>query len=119
LKTTNGVNIGSFYVIDSQPDITLTFSHKQILGNIADAVMEYMETSRQSLEANCLTRLLAGLNTFVQGEPGSDDWSTPASPSVDARTDSQSGDPSPGVPGDSGVEHANQDQSSASVSTRK
>lgn len=33
--------------------------------------MEYLETSRQSLEANRLTKLLAGLNTFVQGEPTS------------------------------------------------
>lgn len=34
--------------------------------------MEYMETSRQSLEANRLTRLLSGLNSFVQGEASSD-----------------------------------------------
>lgn len=74
--------------------------------------MEYMETSGQPLEASRLTRLLAGLNTFVQGEPGSDDWSTPASPNVDVRTDSQSGDYTPGVPGDLGVEHTDQDLSS-------
>ncbi|KAJ5642820.1 CheY-like superfamily [Penicillium lividum] len=72
LRTTNGTNIGSLYVIDPRPEHRLSDSQKEMLGNIADAVMEYLETSRQSLEANRLTKLLAGLNTFVQGEDTSD-----------------------------------------------
>lgn len=72
LRTANGINIGSLYVIDPRPDLYLSDSHKRTLGNIADAVMEYMETSRQSLEANRLTRLLSGLNSFVQGQASSD-----------------------------------------------
>ncbi|KAJ5295019.1 hypothetical protein PENANT_c037G00730 [Penicillium antarcticum] len=72
LKTVNGINIGSLYVIDPRPNRRLGDSHKETLGNIADAVMEYLETSRQSLEANRLTKLLAGLNTFVQGASSSD-----------------------------------------------
>ncbi|KAJ6114783.1 CheY-like superfamily [Penicillium sp. IBT 16267x] len=71
LKTPNGTNIGSLYVIDPQPDHCLADLEKETLGNIADAVMEYLETSRQSLEANRLTKVLAGLNAFVQGEPTS------------------------------------------------
>ncbi|KXG45518.1 CheY-like superfamily [Penicillium griseofulvum] len=72
LRTGNGINIGSLYVIDPQPNLRLDDSHKQTLGNIADAVMEYLETSRHSLESSRLTRLLAGLNTFVQGAASSD-----------------------------------------------
>ncbi|KAJ5646741.1 CheY-like superfamily [Penicillium lividum] len=72
LKTGNGINIGSLYVIDPRPDHNISDLHKETLGTIADAVMEYLETSRQSLEANRLTKLLAGLNTFVQGSAGSE-----------------------------------------------
>ncbi|KAJ5639483.1 CheY-like superfamily [Penicillium longicatenatum] len=72
LKTPNGTNIGSLYVIDPRPNHCLADLEKEMLGNIADAVMEYLETSRQSLEANRLTKLLAGLNAFVQGESTSD-----------------------------------------------
>ncbi|KAJ5436903.1 CheY-like superfamily [Penicillium cf. griseofulvum] len=72
LRTGNGINIGSLYVIDPRPNLHLGDSHKETLGNIADAVMEYLETSRHSLESNRLTKLLAGLNTFVQGEASSD-----------------------------------------------
>lgn len=72
LRTGNGINIGSLYVIDPRPDRRLDDSHKESLGNIADAVMEYLETSRQSLEAKRLTKLLTGLNTFVQGTANSD-----------------------------------------------
>ncbi|EPS35025.1 hypothetical protein PDE_09990 [Penicillium oxalicum 114-2] len=82
LKTPSGVNIGSLYVIDPRPDLNLDASHQAILGNLADTVMEYLETSRQSLEANRLTKLLAGLNTFVQGETEPDGWSTSASATV-------------------------------------
>ncbi|KAJ5466548.1 hypothetical protein N7539_009504 [Penicillium diatomitis] len=82
LKTTNGVNIGSLYVIDPRPHLELNTSHQTILGGLADTIMEYLETSRQSLEANRLTKLLAGLNTFVQGEAEPDSWSTSASSSV-------------------------------------
>lgn len=72
LKSSNGINIGSLYVVDPRPDHRLDESQKETLGNIADAVMEYLETSRQSLEANRLTKLLAGLNNFVQGAASSD-----------------------------------------------
>ncbi|KAF3401959.1 Hybrid signal transduction histidine kinase J [Penicillium rolfsii] len=72
LTTANGINIGSLYVIDPRPDLRLTEAHRETLGTIADAVMDYMETSRQSLEADRLTRLLSGLSSFVQGEDNSD-----------------------------------------------
>ncbi|KAJ6119389.1 CheY-like superfamily [Penicillium sp. IBT 18751x] len=67
LITSNDITIGSLYVIDPRPNISLTESHKETLGTIANAVMEYMETSRQSLEADRLAKVLSGLNSFVQG----------------------------------------------------
>lgn len=36
----------SLYVIDSRTNHRLSDSHKETLGNIVDAVMEYLETSR-------------------------------------------------------------------------
>ncbi|CEJ59820.1 hypothetical protein PMG11_08424 [Penicillium brasilianum] len=72
LTTSNGINIGSLYVIDPRPNLPLTEAHRETLGSIADAVMDYMETSRQSLEAERLTKLLSGLSTFVQGEDNAD-----------------------------------------------
>lgn len=72
LTTSNGINIGSLYVIDPRPGLRLTEAHRETLGTIADAVMDYMETSRQSLEADRLTKLLSGLSSFVQGEANPD-----------------------------------------------
>lgn len=76
LTTSNGINIGSLYVIDPRPNLSMPASQKETLGNIADAVMEYLETSRQSLEGQRLTKVLSGLNTFVQGEDNSDSSSS-------------------------------------------
>ena len=59
-------------MIDPRPDITLTPTHIETLGSIADAVMDYLETSRQSLESHRLAKVLSGLNTFVQGDDGDD-----------------------------------------------
>lgn len=77
-------------MIDPQPDLPLNSSHRKILGNVADAVMEYMETSRRSLEADRLTSLLTGLSTFVQGENGSDDSHLPARLGVDIQEQTKS-----------------------------
>lgn len=77
--TTAGINIGSLYVIDPRPDICLTEFHKETLGVIADAVMEYLETSRRSLEGGRLANLLTGLNSFVQGEARLDPINEPLS----------------------------------------
>jgi hypothetical protein len=72
LITANGINIGSLYVIDPRPNLSLSDSHKETLGTIADAVMDYMEASRQSLEAKRFSQLLSGLNSFVQGDASSE-----------------------------------------------
>ncbi|RAL08742.1 hybrid sensor histidine kinase/response regulator [Aspergillus homomorphus CBS 101889] len=79
LTTSNGINIGSLYVIDPRPNLTLTASHKENLGVIATAVMEYLETSRQSLESTRLMKVLSGLNSFVQNH-GHEESSTAAIP---------------------------------------
>ncbi|OQD87849.1 hypothetical protein PENANT_c005G02209 [Penicillium antarcticum] len=78
LMTRNGINIGSLYVIDPRPDLSLTDSHKETLGTIADAVIDYMEASRHSLEAKRFSKLLSGLNSFVQGESSFETSQRPA-----------------------------------------
>ncbi|KAJ5703244.1 CheY-like superfamily [Penicillium malachiteum] len=66
LRTPKGITIGTLYVIDPRPDLPFNERHKEILGNIADTVMEYLKTSRESLEARRLNRMLTGLNAFAQ-----------------------------------------------------
>ncbi|RAK74650.1 hybrid sensor histidine kinase/response regulator [Aspergillus fijiensis CBS 313.89] len=68
LMTSSGINIGSLYVIDPRPNLSLTAAHKESLGVIATGVMEYLETSRQSLESARLMKVLSGLNSFVQDQ---------------------------------------------------
>ncbi|KAJ5908243.1 CheY-like superfamily [Penicillium taxi] len=72
LRTPSGINIGSLYVIDPRPNLHLSQNQRHMFGDIAAAVIEYLETSRQSLEADRLNRLLSGLNTFVQSDEDSD-----------------------------------------------
>ncbi|KAK4870065.1 hypothetical protein LT330_005119 [Penicillium expansum] len=79
LTTASGINIGSLYVIDPRPNICLSELQKETLGVIGAAVMEYLETSRQSLESGRLANLLTGLNTFVQGEDSVDPINEPLS----------------------------------------
>ncbi|KGO75887.1 CheY-like superfamily [Penicillium italicum] len=88
LTTASGINIGSLYVIDPRPNICLSELHKETLGVIGAAVMEYLETSRQSLESRRLANLLTGLNSFVQGEDSVDPMNeslsrTPSSSELD------------------------------------
>ncbi|KAJ5618213.1 CheY-like superfamily [Penicillium herquei] len=66
LRTPKGITIGTLYIIDPRPNLPFNERHKEILGNIADTVMEYLKTSRESLEAQRLNRMLTGLNAFAQ-----------------------------------------------------
>ncbi|QQK42996.1 CheY-like superfamily [Penicillium digitatum] len=84
LTTTSGINIGSLYVIDPRPNLHLSELHKETLSVIGAAVMEYLETSRQSLESGRLANLLTGLNTFVQG--GDDQLHTPSPLTIPTET---------------------------------
>ncbi|KAJ5569003.1 CheY-like superfamily [Penicillium hetheringtonii] len=95
LTTSNGINIGSLYVIDPRPGLRLSETHRETMGTIADAVMDYMETSRQSLEANRLTSLLSGLSSFVQGEDNPDPSHKSPSCSTASSEQDRSRTPSP------------------------
>ncbi|KAJ0417495.1 hypothetical protein BJY00DRAFT_315790 [Aspergillus carlsbadensis] len=94
LMTSNGINIGSLYVIDPRPNIVLTDSHKETIGVTARAVMEYLETSRRSLESGRLRRVLSGFNSFVQDQRQTDSHSESSSLSVDLSDSDQSSTPS-------------------------
>ncbi|KAL2851713.1 hypothetical protein BJX68DRAFT_254722 [Aspergillus pseudodeflectus] len=94
LMTSNGINIGSLYVIDPCPNIVLTDSHKETIGVTARAVMEYLETSRRSLESGRLRRVLSGFNSFVQDQRQTECQSESSSLSVDMSDSDQSSPPS-------------------------
>ncbi|KAL2803168.1 two-component sensor protein histidine protein kinase [Aspergillus granulosus] len=83
LMTSSGVNIGSLYVIDPRPNLVLTESHKETIGVTATAVMEYLETSRQSLESGRLMKVLSGFKSFVQDQRQASSMSESASMGVD------------------------------------
>lgn len=67
LTTAKGINIGSFYVIDPRPNLNLTPQQRETLGILSEAVIEYLDTSRQAIEGGRLMKLLTGLSSFVQG----------------------------------------------------
>ncbi|KAL3449848.1 two-component sensor protein histidine protein kinase [Aspergillus insuetus] len=118
LMTSNGINIGSLYVIDPRPNLVLTDSHKETIGVTARAVMEYLETSRQSLESGRLRRVLSGFNSFVQDQRQPDSQSEPSSLSVDVSDSDQSSPPStpPASPPETDVRPYSEDTNST-VST--
>jgi signal transduction histidine kinase/CheY-like chemotaxis protein len=95
LTTAGGINIGSLYVIDPRPNIGLSELHKETLGVIGAAVMEYLETSRQSLESGRLANMLTGLNNFVQGENSADSVHEPLSRTPSSLELNRSRTPSP------------------------
>lgn len=82
-------------MIDPRPGLRLSETHRETMGTIADAVMDYMETSRQSLEADRLTRLLSGLSSFVQGGDNPDPSHKSPSSSTAPSEQDRSRTPSP------------------------
>ncbi|KAL2829817.1 hypothetical protein BJY01DRAFT_261164 [Aspergillus pseudoustus] len=98
LVSSNGINIGSLYVIDPRPNIVLTESHKETIGVTATAIMEYLETSRRSLESDRLTKVLSGFNSFVQDQRLVNSISESSSMSSDLSGSDRSPSPSVSTP---------------------
>ncbi|KAL4765001.1 uncharacterized protein BDW70DRAFT_156164 [Aspergillus foveolatus] len=95
LMTSNGINIGSLYVVDPRPNIVLTDSRRESIGVLATAIMEYLETSRQSLESGRLMKVLSGFNSFVQEQRQVDLICEPASVAGNSSDSDRSSTPSP------------------------
>lgn len=67
LTTANGINLGCFFVLDSQPRNGLADFEKESLGSLATLVIDYLKVSRQAEEGRRATRLSLGLSYFIEG----------------------------------------------------
>lgn len=67
LTTTNGINLGCFFVMDTVPRNGLTDLEKDTLGSLAMLVMDYLKVCRQASEGRRAARLSRGLSCFVEG----------------------------------------------------
>lgn len=67
LTTETNINIGCFFVLDTQPRNGLTDTQKETLGSLGMIIMDYLKTSRQAHEGRRATRLSRGLSCFVEG----------------------------------------------------
>lgn len=67
LTTETNINIGCFFVLDTQPRSELTDAEKETLGSLGMIIMDYLKISRQAHEGRRATRLSRGLSCFVEG----------------------------------------------------
>lgn len=67
LTTETKINIGCFFVLDTQPRSGLTDAEKETLGSLGIIIMDYLKISRQAHEGRRATRLSRGLSCFVEG----------------------------------------------------
>jgi hypothetical protein len=67
LTTENKINIGSFFVLDTEPRSGLTSVEKDALGTLAALAMDFLRVSRQASEGRRAARLSRGLSCFVEG----------------------------------------------------
>lgn len=67
LTSKTNINIGCFFVLDSNPRGDLTPAEKDTMGSLGMLIMDYLEVSRQAHEGQRATRLSRGLSCFVEG----------------------------------------------------
>ena len=68
LKTENGINIGSLFILDLAVRPVLTAQQQAILGSIAQVIVGHMEVFREAEERKKVMRMSRGLNAFVEGK---------------------------------------------------
>ncbi|KAL8715606.1 MAG: hypothetical protein Q9220_000943 [cf. Caloplaca sp. 1 TL-2023] len=68
LTTSNGINIGSLFILDDRVRPRLTASQERFLGTIAATIMGHMEVNRDAKERRKVLRMAKGLNAFVEGK---------------------------------------------------
>ncbi|GKZ36226.1 hypothetical protein AbraIFM66950_007223 [Aspergillus brasiliensis] len=78
LTTETNINIGCFFVLDTQPHDGLDEVEKETLGSLADLIMDYLKVSRQASEGRRAARLSRGLSCFVEGSSSFVDASHPS-----------------------------------------
>ncbi|KAL8918445.1 MAG: hypothetical protein Q9208_007351 [Pyrenodesmia sp. 3 TL-2023] len=68
LTTSNGVNIGSLFVLDDKVRPRLSPAQEKFLGTIAATIMGHLEVNREAEERRKVLRMARGLNAFVEGK---------------------------------------------------
>lgn len=67
LTTENNINLGCFFVLDTNPRNGLTTLERDTLGSLAKLAVDYMKINRQASEGHRAARLSRGLSYFVEG----------------------------------------------------
>ncbi|KAG0154030.1 hypothetical protein PDIDSM_1409 [Penicillium digitatum] len=67
LTTDKNINLGCFFVLDTEPRDGLTPLEKDTLGSISMLVMDYLSVCREACEGRRAARLSRGLSYFVEG----------------------------------------------------
>ncbi len=68
LTTTNGINIGSLFIIDNVVRPPLNVDQQAFIGSVAQIIMTHMEVFREAEERMKVMRMSRGLNAFVEGK---------------------------------------------------
>lgn len=68
LTTSNGVNIGSFFIFDDKVRSGLTPNEETYFGSVAATIMSNLELAREAKERGKVLRMSRGLNAFVEGK---------------------------------------------------
>ncbi|KAL9579155.1 MAG: hypothetical protein Q9212_005272 [Teloschistes hypoglaucus] len=91
LTTSNGVNIGSFFIFDDKFRSGLTPNEETYFGSVAATIMANLELAREAEERDKVLRMSRGLNAFVEGKDSvmtatrgaEDDPSSPVAHEID------------------------------------
>lgn len=76
LTTETNINIGCFFVLDTNPREGLTGAEKETMGFLGMLIMDYLKISRQAHEGRRATKLSRGLSCFVEGGSSFSDRTT-------------------------------------------
>jgi len=68
LTTSNGINIGSIFILDNMTRKPLTPNQEAFLGTMAQTIMKHLEINREADERKKAMRLSMGMNAFVEGK---------------------------------------------------
>lgn len=77
--TRRGINIGVLCVLGDEPRSGLDEASRQILGELSNTIMNYLETKRSLAEHSRAERMVHGVGSFVEGNATMTGWkSTPS-----------------------------------------
>ncbi|KAK2038478.1 histidine kinase G7 [Colletotrichum somersetense] len=82
LRTPKGIDIGVFCVFDTRPRGDLDDISIQFLRDLAQVVMDYLDSKRQRENHRRADRMLRGVGSFLEGKSTMSEWTTTESPDI-------------------------------------